>query len=442
MRDRFLVAVLAATSIGAACASAPKTPPAPEASSEAAPPGADEAPPTDAEELAAGGGHPGGSPEVRRIDPARALEAALRHPDPHARAASLETLHEVFGGHPQLSEIIASVLVQTYAELLEIEKMREWSRKVQVRDDTSYADVLNAMAYAYAELGEHLAEGLIRVEQGLAILDRLTSRLEAHGEQPAPGGPLEARRAAFLDTRGWLHFKMEKVALALEDLIRADELMDDPEIHWHRCVVLEKLERRGEAAAACADALVHDERFADEARARLSALTEDPEGALTAARARSAKRRSETILRRSIDRPTPRLELLDQEGNALPLGGEERPGAIQVFWLWATWCKPCLDELPLLEAVAGREENREVRFLAVNVDQDPELVHRFLQRRALSFPVAYGDAHETLRALNVGGLPALFVRDAAGRIRFVHLGADPAIGEILQAEIDALQSTP
>ncbi len=403
----------------------------------------DARPPSDAEEIGAAPK----TPPAAATHPAAALDAALSEPDPAARARSLEALAKIFAPHRQLSELIASVLVQTYAELHDLEKMQAWAHRVEPRDHPTYADVLNAMAYAYAETGTHLDEGMLRVEQALAIVDRISADMEKRQVPAAARAPIETRRGAFLDTRGWLHFRAGRLEPALADLDAAAAILDEAEVHWHRGQVLEALGKSDEAVAAYADAVAAGGPLASRARQRLSALHPDTkavETAIEAAHARRAARKRAHVLERAIDRPTPALHVVDAAGATVTIGGAEVPGRVQVFWLWATWCKPCLMEMPVLEALATRRENEDVAFLAVNVDQDPTVARRFLQRRDLKVPVAFGELQSLIGALDVGGLPALFIRDARGHLRFVHVGlpeSPEALLSGLQEEIDALRAT-
>lgn len=86
---------------------------------------------------------------------------------------------------------------------------------------------------------------------------------------------------------------------------------------------------------------------------------------------------------------------------------------------WATWCPPCVDELPMLNTFYETQQARGWQILGLAVDQ-PSAVRTFLQKMPLKFPVGLAglggtDLSRSLGNL-VGGLPFTVVFDAAGRI--------------------------
>ncbi len=86
---------------------------------------------------------------------------------------------------------------------------------------------------------------------------------------------------------------------------------------------------------------------------------------------------------------------------------------------WATWCPPCIEELPLLDAFYQQNKARNWQLLGVAVDQ-PSAVRKWLQAKPLSFPVAMAgltgtDLSKSLGNL-AGGLPFSVVFGASGTV--------------------------
>lgn len=93
---------------------------------------------------------------------------------------------------------------------------------------------------------------------------------------------------------------------------------------------------------------------------------------------------------------------------------------------WATWCPPCVAELPLLNTFYREHRDAGWQVVGLAIDQ-PAAVQRFLQRQPLDFPIglAAQGGTEWARALGnlAGGLPFTVVFDAAGKVRNRKIGA-------------------
>lgn len=107
-------------------------------------------------------------------------------------------------------------------------------------------------------------------------------------------------------------------------------------------------------------------------------------------------------------------------------------GRLLLVNFWATWCPPCVDELPLLNAFQAAHGDRGWQVLGMAVDQ-PTAVRSFLTKLPLAFPVAMAGMAGTdlSRSLgNVsGGLPFSVVFDRAGAL------VRQKIGRVTEAEL-------
>lgn len=111
-------------------------------------------------------------------------------------------------------------------------------------------------------------------------------------------------------------------------------------------------------------------------------------------------------------------------------------GKVVLLNFWATWCSPCLAEIPRFAQWQSQYGPRGLQVVGISMDDDAQPVRAAYQKFRLNYPVAMGD--EKLGELYGGilGLPVTFLIDSHGQIRFRHRGgADLAV---LQNEIESL----
>lgn len=105
------------------------------------------------------------------------------------------------------------------------------------------------------------------------------------------------------------------------------------------------------------------------------------------------------------------------QGEPLPLAGFK--GGRLVINFWATWCPPCVQELPLLDRFFSEQKDHGWNVLGLAVDQ-PSAVRAFLQKMPLAFPVAMAGLGGTELARSLGnvsgGLPFTLVLDAKDEV--------------------------
>ena len=139
-----------------------------------------------------------------------------------------------------------------------------------------------------------------------------------------------------------------------------------------------------------------------------------------------------------IGKPVPVFELPPVEGLAdggRPVGGfasaDLASGQVSVVNFWASWCRPCVQEHPLLVAL---KERTGVRLYGVNYKDRAAAARRFLGRYGNPF-AAVGVDGDGRAAIEWGvyGMPETFIVDGKGRIAYKHIGQITA--EALEARI-------
>lgn len=133
---------------------------------------------------------------------------------------------------------------------------------------------------------------------------------------------------------------------------------------------------------------------------------------------------------------TPPLQLSDLDGKSHDLAALR--GKVVLVNYWATWCEPCRDEMPSLGRLQKKLDPKRFVVLAVNVDEPESRIRKFLEQTPLGFPVLLDPERKAGKAWNVRVLPASFVIDRDGRIRYTAVGELDWDAEAVSARIAAL----
>ncbi len=127
-------------------------------------------------------------------------------------------------------------------------------------------------------------------------------------------------------------------------------------------------------------------------------------------------------LRRFDGEPVPPpLRLPDLAGRNHDLDAYR--GQVVLVNFWATWCPPCVREIPSLGRLQHRFADRGFTVLGVDVGDAPEKVEAFLAQHPAGFPVLLDADGDTVGPWHIHAFPTNFLLDAEGRIRFAYLGA-------------------
>ena len=120
-------------------------------------------------------------------------------------------------------------------------------------------------------------------------------------------------------------------------------------------------------------------------------------------------------------------------------------GRVVLVDFFASWCGPCAQSLPALEALRkdflAQYPNR-FEVLAVNVDSNPSDGKKFLRRNPVSYPAISDPKGEIAGAWALSGMPNSFIVDAGGKVVHVHEGYREGDASLLRGQIDALLRQP
>ena len=125
-----------------------------------------------------------------------------------------------------------------------------------------------------------------------------------------------------------------------------------------------------------------------------------------------------------VGAPAPEIRVESMGGKALGLG--DFRGKVVLLDVWASWCGPCKQELPMLDDMAKRLRGDGVEVLAVSIDQERANVVKFLRARSRwSLTIAHDPKGEIADRLAPEKMPTSYVIDRAGIIRYVNSGFEP-----------------
>jgi thiol-disulfide isomerase/thioredoxin len=103
-------------------------------------------------------------------------------------------------------------------------------------------------------------------------------------------------------------------------------------------------------------------------------------------------------------------------------GAPEVKGKVVLVDFWASWCAPCKRSFPELQALDEKYRARGLTVLAINEDDDPEAMRRFLKDRPVSFSVFFDKDHELVQKTGVDAMPTSILVGRDGRVLHIQVG--------------------
>lgn len=128
----------------------------------------------------------------------------------------------------------------------------------------------------------------------------------------------------------------------------------------------------------------------------------------------------------------------DEKGTLVKLS--DLKGYVVILDFWATWCGPCKDTIPHIEAIY--EEFQGTNLIVLGIDTferaTQEEVQQFVQKNGMKYLIVQDKDNKVAAKYGVTGIPRIFVINKEGRISKTIIGYDPEMKNILKTEIEKL----
>jgi thiol-disulfide isomerase/thioredoxin len=141
----------------------------------------------------------------------------------------------------------------------------------------------------------------------------------------------------------------------------------------------------------------------------------------------------------SQERQAPALSLAQLDGTTLDIA--QFKGRIVIVNFWATWCGPCVAEMPSLQALAKRLGDKAV-VIGVNYHESPEKVRAFQARYGIQFALLRDPWHQASSDWGVQSLPSTFIVDSQGQLRLTAVGEVDWLSPAVAKRLNALTVAP
>jgi cytochrome c biogenesis protein CcmG, thiol:disulfide interchange protein DsbE len=113
------------------------------------------------------------------------------------------------------------------------------------------------------------------------------------------------------------------------------------------------------------------------------------------------------------------FELQDVKGSTVRLS--DLRGKVVVINFWATWCIPCVQEMPMFDYFSS--QNPQFTMLGIDPEESPEKVGPFIEKMGMTYTILLDRNAKVMESYKVSMLPTTFFIDEQGMIRFRHYGS-------------------
>ena len=133
--------------------------------------------------------------------------------------------------------------------------------------------------------------------------------------------------------------------------------------------------------------------------------------------------------------PAPDFALKDLDGSTVQLSAHL--GKVVLLDFWATWCGPCLREMPVFIALDNQYEDNQLKLIGIAISDSEAKVRSYAAREGIKFSLVMGDEKVRHAYGDVSAIPQTFLIDKKGVVRYSQIGS-PADLLVFQQRVEEL----
>jgi peroxiredoxin len=141
-----------------------------------------------------------------------------------------------------------------------------------------------------------------------------------------------------------------------------------------------------------------------------------------------------------------RVKLAEDFTLATPGGGtfrlSQHRGKVVMINFWATWCPPCLEEMPAMERLYQRQKEAGFTLVAVSVDADPKKIGPFVADHKLTFAIGLDPRMDLANGYAVRALPSSFLVGRDGNLAALAIGPRHWDGDAAHSVVEGMAREP
>ena len=144
-----------------------------------------------------------------------------------------------------------------------------------------------------------------------------------------------------------------------------------------------------------------------------------------------------------IGKPAPEFRVNDLKGEELSL--EKYKGQVVLLDFWATWCGPCIAELPNVKKTYQKYKDQKFEIIGISLDRSQQALETFVEKQELGWVHYWDQAQNVANQYKVTGIPSMFLLDGQGVIRKAGLrghALETAVAELVEENLTNPGGTP